>query len=389
MEEASARLCFEEAARWRDLLEKLDSFGWPAPDSARDSVQRDILAVRENWGIVLQMRAGRFVGVVRLPFESRWRIADEPERLSVLIRSYYAETGDVPREILTPVPPSDEETLRLWLRERRGAAVDMQSPSRGSGRELVDLALRDLEHFLARLEWKRPAGRGERIRAALEALADLLGLPAPPSWMVALDASTVQGSYPVAALISFRDGRPDKAGYRRYSMPEEIGRNDPAMIADAVRRFVSHLEEGRFPDLFLVDGGISQHRAALSAGAAIEGRTLFVSIAKKEEVLLSGRGERTVRVPPDSPPLLVLRAMRDEAHRFVVQYHRLSRTRGEMRSRLDDIPGIGPGLRAALLTRFGSVERLRAAGEEDIMQVPGIGRARAAQIRRFFDEPGI
>jgi excinuclease ABC subunit C len=170
-------------------------------------------------------------------------------------------------------------------------------------------------------------------------------------------------------------------------MPEEIGRNDPAMISNAVQRFVSHLD-GEAPDVFLVDGGITQHRAALAAGSPLEGRTLFVSIAKKEETLLAGTEERTVRIPPDSPPLLVLRAMRDEAHRFVLQYHRLSRSKGEIRSQIEDIPGIGPGLRAALLGHFGSVERLRAASEEDIMQVPGVGRARAALIRRFFGEPG-
>lgn len=386
MEEASAKLRFEEAARWRDLLDRLDGFGWPAPETVRDRVPRDIVAVRENWGIVLQMRAGRFVGVVRLPFESRWRLSDEPERLLVMIREYYAETGDIPREILCPRPPAGSEALTLWLRERRGSAVDLLSPARGGGRELVDLALRDLEHFLARLEWKRPGGRSERIRGALEALADLLGLDGPPAWMVALDASTVQGSYPVAALVSFRDGMPDKAGYRRFSMPEEIGRNDPAMISNAIGRFVSHLEEAA-PDLILVDGGVTQHRAALSAGSSLSGRTVFVSIAKREETLIVGPEERTVRIPPDSAPILVLRAMRDEAHRFVLQYHRLSRSKGELHSQIDEIPGIGPSLRAALLGRFGSVERLRSATEEEIREVPGVGRARAASIRRFFDEP--
>jgi excinuclease ABC subunit C len=387
MEDSSAKLRFEEAARWRDLLGRLDSFGWPAPDTVKDRISRDMCAVLENWGIVLQMRAGRFVGVVRLPFESRWQLADESERLAVMMRAYYAETGDVPREILSPVRPADADALCLWLREKKGSAVDILSPARGGGRELVALALRDLEHFLARLEWKRPGGRGERIRIALEALADMLGLPAPPAWMVALDASTVQGSYPVAALVSFRDGMPDKSGYRRFSMPGEIGRNDPAMISNAVQRFASHLEDGRFPDVFLIDGGLAQHRAAISAGAAIADRTIFVSIAKREESLLVGREERAVRIPADSPPILVLRAMRDEAHRFVVQYHRFSRSKGEIRSQIDDIPGIGPWLRAALLSHFGSVERLRAASEEDMQQVPGMGRARAAIIRRFFDEP--
>ncbi len=385
MHDASAALRFEEAVRWRDLLARLESFGWPAPDTVKDRAARDIVAVRENWGIVLQMRSGRFVGVVRLPFESRWGLADEAERMAVLLRGYYAETGDIPHEVLVSVEPADPEALRDWLRQRRGSAVDLKAPSRGASKELVSLALRDLEHFLARLEWRRPAGGEARRKAALEGLADLLGLPRPPAWMVALDASTIQGSFPVAALVSFRDGVPDKSGYRRFSMASEIGRNDPAMIRDAVTRFVSHLED-EAPDLFLIDGGQTQHRAALAAGEPLKGRTLFVSIAKREETLLAGAEERVVSIPRDSAPLLVLRAMRDEAHRFVLHYHRDSRSRGEIRSQVDEIPGIGPWLRGVLLRHFGSVDRLKAASVEDMVQVPGIGRARAAQIRRFFDE---
>ena len=385
MEESARTTRYEDAARWRDLLSRLDSFGWPAPESARDRVSRDIAAVRENWGIILQMRSGRFTGVVRLPFESRWRQAGVPERLSVLLRTYYSETGDIPREILAIEDPADSDMLSKWLSDRRNGSVSILSPSRGAGRELVDVALKDLEHFLARLEWKRPGGRAERTKAALEGLADMLGLPAPPEWMVALDASTIQGSYPVAALVSFRGGRPDKSGYRRFSMGQDIGRNDPAMIADSVGRFLAGIEDGALPDVFLVDGGITQLRAALAAAGDAADRTLFVAIAKREEALLCGREERPVSRDPDEPPMRILVAMRDEAHRFVLHYHRTSRSRGEIRSVLDDIPGVGPSLRALLLTRFGSVERLRTVSEDELRTVPGIGRTRAALLRRYLD----
>ncbi len=386
MSESSSQLRFEEAARWRDLVERLDSFGWPAPDTVRDRVSRDIAAVEENWGIILQMRSGRFTGLVRLPFESRWRLAGMPERLSVLLRTYYGETRDIPREVLAQEEPADARVIEEWLRERRGSAVRVYSPSRGRGRDLVDVALRDLSHFLARLEWKRPGGRRERTEAALEALADMLGLPGPPRWMAALDASMVQGSYPVAALVSFRDGRPDKSGYRRFSMPHDLGRNDPAMIASAVSRYVSHLEEGEAPDLILVDGGVTQLRAAIAAAGDAADRSLFVALAKREETLLCGRTEVALAPGRDEPPMRLLMAMRDEAHRFVLHYHRTSRSQGEIRSILDDVPGIGPSLRGQLLLRFGSVERLRAATLEEIMSVPGIGRSRALGIRRFLDE---
>lgn len=386
MEESAASMRYEEAARWRDLLARLDSFGWPAPEAVRDRVSRDIAAVKENWGIILQMRSGRFTGVVRLPFESRWKLAAAPERLSILLRTYYGETGDIPREVVAMEPPVDAGVLEEWLKGRRGSAVSLISPVRGALRELVDVALKDLEHFLARLEWKRPGGRKERTEAALEGLADMLDLPAPPRWMVALDASTIQGSFPVAALVSFRDGRPDKAGYRRFSMDAGIGRNDPAMIADAVRRYLAGAEPGEIPSLFLIDGGVTQLRAAIAAAGDLAPGTLFVAIAKKEETLLCGSLERSVSRPVDEPPMRLLIAMRDEAHRFVLHYHRTSRSRGEMRSVLDDIPGIGPALRALLLSTFGSIDRLREASEEDLGKVPGIGKARAALLRRYLDE---
>lgn len=387
MVEASASMRYEEAAKWRDLCSRLDSFGWPAPESARDMVCRDVVAVEENWGIVLQMRSGRFTGTVRLPFESRWRLAAPPERLAVLLRSYYSETGGIPGEVLLREKPQDARIIEDWLSSRRGRRVRLVVPVRGPGRELVELAVTDLRHFLARLAWRRPGGSRERVRAALEALADVFGLDAPPSWMVALDASSISGGYPVAALVSFRDGKPDKAGYRRFSMPPGIGRNDPAMIADAVARYLSHLE-GEKPSFFLVDGGITQHRAAERAAGDAGRGILFVSIAKREESLIAGPTERRVNLPPDSPPVILLRAMRDEVHRFVVGYHRLSRSRGETRSGLEDIPGIGPRLRALLLSRFGSLERLRAATEDDLMQVPGVGRARARQLLRHLGEAG-
>jgi excinuclease ABC subunit C len=213
----------------------------------------------------------------------------------------------------------------------------------------------------------------------MEALADLLGLREKPEWIVGLDASTIQGSWPVAALVSFREGFPDRSGYRRFSMDASIGRNDPAMIGSAVSRFASHLEE-EMPDIFLVDGGLTQLRAALDAAGGRLPGTRFVALAKREEVLLDGAGEREIRLPLDSPPLLLLRSIRDEAHRFVLHYHRMRRSRIEIRSELDDVPGIGPALRAQLLRRFGSVERVRSATPEEICQVPGIGRKRALMI---------
>lgn len=379
MEAASRALEFERAAALRDLLRRLDSFGWPTPESLRDSLPRDVMAVSENWGIVIQVRGGRFMGSLRLPFTSRWKLAGTGELISILVRSYYSETGDVPRQVVLGSEPDDRELLEAWLSEKRGSPVEISVPERGGLRSLVDVAERDLRNFLMKLEWKHPAGKKERLEASLEAIADILGLSAPPEWMVCLDASTIQGHSPVAALVSFRKGKPDKNGYRRFTMPEDISRNDPAMIGNAVTRFTSHLEE-EHPDVFLIDGGITQLRAAWAAGAEFMPGTRFVSIAKKEEVLLTAPEEKEIKLPRDAPPLLLLRAMRDEAHRFVISFHRSRRARSHFHSALDDIPGIGPALKASLLGKFGSVSRIAAASEKEIAEVPGIGRRKAAEI---------
>ncbi|HPR21953.1 MAG TPA: excinuclease ABC subunit UvrC [Candidatus Sabulitectum sp.] len=379
MENASKALEFEKAAALRDLLRRLDSFGWPTPESLRDSVPRDVMAVSENWGIVIQVRGGRFMGSLRLPFTSKWKLAGKGELISILVRSYYSETGDVPRQVVLGSEPDDRELLETWLSEKRGSPVEITVPERGGLRSLVDVAERDLRNFLNKLEWKHPAGKKERLEASLEAIADILGLEGPPEWMVCLDASTIQGHSPVAALVSFRKGKPDKNGYRRFTMPEDISRNDPAMIGNAVTRFASHLED-EHPGVFLIDGGITQLRAAWAAGSEFMPGTRFVSIAKKEEVLLTAPEEKEIKLPRDAPPLLLLRAMRDEAHRFVISFHRSRRARSHFHSALDDIPGIGPALKASLLGKFGSVSRIAAASEQEIAEVPGIGRRKAAEI---------
>lgn len=384
MKAASRALEYEKAAELRDLLKRLDSFGWPAPESLRDRIPRDVMAVSENWGIIIQVRSGRFMGSLRLPFSSKWKLATEGERIAVLLRSYYSETGDIPRQVLLSKQPEDRELLAEWLREMKGGPVEIMVPERGDLRSLVEVAERDLRNFLSKLEWKHPAGRKERLEASLEAIADILSLKAPPEWMVCLDASTIQGHASVAALVSFRKGRPDKNGYRRFTMPEEISRDDPGMIASAVSRFASHLE-GSPPDVILIDGGITQLRAAWAAGADKMPGSKFIAIAKREETLLLAPEEKTVRLPLDSPPLLLLRAMRDEAHRFVITFHRNRRTRSHFHSALDDIPGIGPALKASLLGKFGSVARIAAAPEQEIAGVPGIGRKKAALIKRSLE----
>jgi excinuclease ABC subunit C len=384
MQSASQNTDYEEAGRLRDLLSRLGSFGWPAPASINDRINRDIAAVKENWGVIMRVRGGRFTCIVRMPFDGRWKLAPLSERLSVLLKSYYSQTDDIPREIIVQEKPDDELSLTEWLSCKRNSSVGITVPKRGGNRELLELAQKNLDQFLVRLSWKYPSAGKEKVEATLESLADIFNLEEPPGWIICIDASTIQGSWPVAAIVSFKDGYPDKSGYRRFSMPEQISRNDPAMIASAVKRYLSSLED-KHPDIFLIDGGITQLRAAVTAaGAMWRKRIRFVSIAKKEELLICGLSEREIRLPMDSTPLTFLRSVRDEAHRFVLHYHQQKRSKGSLRSVLDDIPGIGSTTRIRLLTHFGSADRIAVATVEEIMEIPGIGRSRAIQIYDYF-----
>jgi excinuclease ABC subunit C len=384
MVSASENTDYEEAARLRDLISRLGSFGWPAPDTISDRINRDVAAVKENWGVIMRIRGGRFTCVVRMPFDGRWKLAPLEERLSILLKSYYSQTEDIPREIIVQEIPEDHSSLIEWLTTKRKGSVGITVPKRGGNRDVLELAQKNLDQFLIRLGWKHPSSGKEKIESALESLADIFNLKKPPEWILCLDASTIQGSWPVAAIVSFRNGYPDKSGYRRFSMPDEISRNDPAMIGSAVERYLSSLDKD-FPDMFLVDGGITQLRAATgAAGKKWTELIRFVSIAKKEELLLDGLLEREIRLPLDSTPLTFLRSVRDEAHRFVLHFHQQRRSKGSLRSVLDDIPGIGSATRIRLLTHFGSVDRVAAATVEEIMDVPGIGRSRAIQIAGYL-----
>ncbi len=384
MNRASKETNYEEAGRLQDLLSRLDSFGWPAPDSIQDSISRDTVAVKDNWGIVMRMRGGRFTGVLRMPFDSKWKLAPVNERISILLGTYYSQTDDIPKEILVPEIPEGYDALVEWLSAKRNAAARVFVPERGGKKEVLQLAQRNLEHFLVRLSWKHPNGSRKSTEAALEALADIFNLKNPADWIVCLDASTIQGSWPVAAIVSFRKGYPDKSGYRRFSMPSEISRDDPAMIASAVDRYLSNLED-EYPDIFLIDGGITQLRAAVRAAEEWAEKICFVSIAKREEVLLEGISERVIRLPLDSTPLSLLRSARDEAHRFVLHYHQQKRSSGSLHSVLDDIPGIGSATKLRLLNHFSSAARINTATIEEIMEVPGVGKSRAVQIRSYLD----
>jgi len=232
-----------------------------------------------------------------------------------------------------------------------------------------------------------PGMREADARAGLRELQEVIGLPAPPTLIEGFDISNLFGTHSVAGMVVAADGLPDRRFYRRFRIRTVEGADDPRSMAEVIRRrYTRVLDESKpLPGLVLIDGGITQLRAARAELAALGlGHVPSIGLAERFEEIVSDDGRAPLQLPPDSKALRVLTRLRDEAHRFALDYHRRLRNRIIRESALDDIPGIGPTRKAALLKRFGSVHRLAKATAEEIDAVPGIDRALAEVILKKF-----
>jgi excinuclease ABC subunit C len=283
--------------------------------------------------------------------------------------------------------PGDDEILRGWLAEKRGARVRLVVPQRGEKRRLVEMVAKSAaENFeQTRLRWLNDE---QRMTAALTELADSLELSGLPRRIECFDISTLQGTNMVASMVVFEDGKPKKSDYRRFSIKSVDGQNDFAAMKEVVgRRFRRLATEpdteswARQPDLVIIDGGKGQLNAAIEALEEVGFSTQIVGLAKEnEELFLPGQSWPVV-LDRDSQALYLVQRVRDEAHRFAVSFHRQKRERAAIRSALDDLRGVGPKRKKALIQAFGSVKRIREASEDDIAAVEGIGRELARQIK--------
>jgi excinuclease ABC subunit C len=285
--------------------------------------------------------------------------------------------------------------LEAFLSARRGHNVELGVPQRGNGRALMELASRNAGDALAREQARWLADQGKTL-GALEELAEALGLPAPPMRIECYDISNIQGTNSVGSMVVFEEGRPRSGEYRRFRIKSVQGANDFASHQEVLtRRFRRALdgEEGsaeelrwRLPDLVVVDGGkgqVSAAREALDALGLVD--MALVGIAKeREELFLPGRSDPVV-LPANSQALYMVQRLRDEAHRFAITYHRKLRAKAQTRSVFDELPGVGPARKRALLRVFGSARQMRDATVEEIASVPGISRSLAERIRVALD----
>ncbi|MGZ6258413.1 MAG: helix-hairpin-helix domain-containing protein, partial [Candidatus Limnocylindrales bacterium] len=279
---------------------------------------------------------------------------------------------------------------------RRGGPVHLRVPQRGEKRELLSLATRNATETLAREQARWLADDGKTL-VALEELAGALGLAALPMRIECYDISTFQGSQTVGSMVVFEDGKPRTGEYRRFRIRDVAGQDDFASHAEMLRRRLHRAKAGEegsaeelrwtLPDLIVVDGGKGQLSADVEVLAALGvGEIPIVGLAKeREELFLPGRAD-PVTLAPTSPALYLVQRIRDEAHRFAITYHRDLRRKAAVKSAFDDLPGVGPARKRALLRTLGSAKRVREASVEQIAAVPGIGRALAERIKSGLAE---
>jgi excinuclease ABC subunit C len=395
---------FEDAARIRDQLAAVERTVERQQIVAERAIDRDVFAMARSGGDVevqvLHVRDGRVVGTQGYPLAGVE--IDDGDVIGSFLGQYYGRPADrpVPGEVLTAAPLEDDGALEALLAERASRRVAVRSPKRGAGRELVALAAANAELGLARrLE------ANESVEAALAELRERLSLRALPRRIEGYDVSTLHGTLTVASRVVFEDGRPAKQQYRRYRIKEAPPDDDYACLREVMTRRLARADTDPLPDLLMVDGGKGQLgvvSAALSdAGVELDAiglakqrdgdapapRVRRSSGLKAERVFLPQRKD-PVNLPASSRGLLLLQRVRDESHRFAIEFQRALRSKQNFASILEELPGIGPTKRRALLRHLGSLRAVRAASEAELLAVPGISARDAATLRRFFDAAG-
>ena len=338
---------------------------------------------------LLRVRDGTVVGRDHFFLEGA-EGATPGEVLGSFLRQHYAAATTFPPEIAVPETIPDAATFVAFAEEKRGTHVELHVPLRGKKRRLIELAVRNAQDALEqeRVRWLADKGKTETALAEVQAA---LGLEGPPKRIECFDVSHVQGTNVVASMVVFEDGRPAKQAYRRFRTKLGDRNDDFANMRDTLRRRFARSAAGEndgwpVPDLVILDGGKGQ--LAEGVGALSDAGLLQIPIAalakEREELFVPGRPDPIV-LPARSQGLFLVQRIRDEAHRFAVTYHQQLRGKRATKSILDEIQGVGPAKKRALLRKFGSVKGMREATEADLAGVAGVGAALAERIKQAID----
>ena len=437
MEGHSSTLHYEQAAVARDKLRAVERTIEQQKVAAYSRAEQDVIGIaREEGEACLQLfviRNGKMIGREHFIVEGARDVTDG-EVLGSFLQQYYAATERPPREVVLPFAPSDAEGLAAFLTDRRGSRVTLSVPERGGKRRMVALASQNAVEALSRerAEWLADAGKRDE---ALEELATALGLGRAPERIECYDMSNIGGTSAVGSMVVFVNGRPEPREYRRFRIRSGETPDDFRMMAEVIRRRFSRASRLRaetgalslaavgadeateglpdesdesdesdqpvrrvpasetgwaLPDLVIVDGGKGQLSAALGVVRELKLDEIpLAGLAKRfEELYLPGRPD-PIMLPPKSQGLYLVQRIRDEAHRFAITYHRSVRGRRALASVFDEVEGIGPVRKKALLKRFGSVRRIREASVDEVAETPGIPRELAERLKGHLAREGM
>jgi len=393
MEAEAEALHFERCVRLRDMLSDLELIAEKQKVVLKTDEDEDYIAAAAERDLVcaqvLQVREGKLVGHRSFLLDAPGG-AEPAESMSAFLKHYYQASGTIPRRVLVEVMPDEAPLLAEWLAQLAGCKVEIRLPQRGSKRELMEMARKNALQTLAQ-EKLRPSRGSEARRQGLEELQGALGLAEPPWRIECVDISNFQGRQAVGSLVVFEQGLPRPDHYRRFRIRSGDTPDDFRMMGEVLTRRFSSADERAFaslPELLIVDGGKGQLGVAVEvlAAAGLTDKVAVAGLAKENEWLfLPGQSEPLV-LKPGSKALMLVTHLRDEAHRFAVEYHRKVRKKALKQSLLDDAPGIGKGRRQALLRHFGSLSKLSQATVGELSQVEGIGPRLARQLHEYLSQ---
>lgn len=406
MKKAAEAMEFEDAARYRDLLSSVRQVSQKQKITEGVGEDKDILALyQDETEAVVQVffvRDGKLIGrehyyMTHVPENNK------PAILQDFVKQFYAGTPFIPRELMLQYEIEDAELIEKWLSERKGSRVYLKVPKIGSKEKLVELAAQNAKLVLSQDREKLKREEGRTIGAVKE-ISDLLQLPLTgTARMEAYDISNINGFENVGSMVVYEKGKPKRSDYRKFKIKSVSGPDDYACMREVLtRRFRHGMEESReleeqemdqeygsftkFPDLILMDGGRGQVNIALSVLEELGIDIPVCGMVKDDNHRTRGLYYHNIELPIDthSEGFKLITRIQDEAHRFAIEYHRSLRSKTQVRSVLDDIPGVGPAKRKALMRHFKSLEEIRQATVEDLMEIPEMNERTAQEIVAFF-----
>ena len=378
---------FEKAAETRDLIESIRHIEDKQQMSKSSGDDRDVIAFAANEKdivvTVFFVRDGKLLGRENHHMNGGSEEAFS-EILAAFMKQYYSGTPSLPKEILVPELPDEQQILEAYLSERRGAKVQILVPQKGDKKKILDLAAENARLVLSQ-DMERVRRQEKRTIGAANEIAQMIGIPSA-NRMEAYDISNISGVLSVASMVVFEQGKPKKNAYRKFRLRTVTGPDDYASMKEVLSRRFTDERMDVLPDVIMMDGGKGQVNVALMVLDSLGLDIPVCGMVKDDNHRTRGLyyNNEEVQFPKGSEAMLMVTALQDEAHRFAIEYHRQLRSRNQVHSVLDEIPGVGENRRKQLIRYFGEIRKIKEAEVESLMEVPGIPESVAKNIYTFF-----